>query len=69
MAKGFSQTLGVDYNETFSPIIKSSTIKVVLSMAVMQRWVIRQVDVNNTFFNGFPEEDVYITQPEGFIDS
>lgn len=49
IAKGFSQTQGIDCSETFSPVVKASTIRVILSLAVMQRWIIKQVDVNNTF--------------------
>ena len=51
VAKGFQQAEGVDYFETFSPVVKASTVKVVLSLAVMHKWKIRQVDVNNVFLN------------------
>lgn len=47
VAKGFHQTAGVDYLETFSPVIKSSTARVTLSLAVMKGWHVRQIDVNN----------------------
>ncbi|KAH9682999.1 retrovirus-related pol polyprotein from transposon RE1 [Citrus sinensis] len=66
VAKGFHQTAGVDYSETFSPVIKSSTVRVILSLAVMQGWKVRQIDINNAFLNGDLTEDVYMTQPEGF---
>lgn len=69
VAKDFAQTQGVDYNETFSLVVKASTIRIILSLAVMQGWIIRQVDVNNAFLNGFLEEDVYMSQTEGFIDA
>ncbi|KAH9677669.1 reverse transcriptase Ty1/copia-type domain-containing protein [Citrus sinensis] len=68
VAKGFHQTHGVDYTETFSPVVKVSTVRVVLSIAVMNNWVLRQIDVNNAFLNGFLDEEVYMSQPEGFID-
>ena len=68
VAKGFQQTEGVDYFETFSPVVKASTVRIVLSLAVMHKWKIRQVDVNNAFLNGDLTEDVYMYQPEGFID-
>lgn len=69
MAKGFQQTPGIDYLETFSPVVKSSTIRVVLSLAVTYGWDIQQVDVNNAFLNGELVETVHMLQPEGFADS
>ena len=68
VAKGFHQTHGVDYTETFSPIVKASTVKVVLSIAITNNWVFRQIDVNNAFLNGILDEEVYMSQPKGFID-
>ena len=68
MAKGFHQAQGVDYTETFSPVVKASTVKVILSLAVMNKWQLRQVDVNNAFLNDILVKDVYMGQPEGFID-
>ena len=58
-AKGFHQTLGVDFSETYSPVIKPSTIRVVLALVVQQGWDIRQLDVNNAFINGHLQENVY----------
>lgn len=69
VAKDFAQTQGVDYNETFSLVVKASTIRIILSLVVMQGWIIRQVDVDNAFLKGFLEKDVYISQLEGFIDA
>lgn len=68
MAKGFHQTPGIDFTETFSPVIKQSTICVILSLTVSYNWDIRQVDVNNAFLNGVFTEDVFMHQLEGFID-
>ncbi|KAH9744437.1 retrovirus-related pol polyprotein from transposon RE2 [Citrus sinensis] len=68
VVKGFHQTYGIDYSETFSPVVKASTVRVILSLAVMNNWIIRQVDVNNAFLNGILVEDVYMAQPEGFVD-
>ncbi|KAH9678443.1 retrovirus-related pol polyprotein from transposon RE1 [Citrus sinensis] len=69
VAKGFQQIEGVNYFETFSPVVKAATVRVVLSLAVMNQWQIRQVDVNNAFLNGDLIDEVFMSQPEGFIDS
>ncbi|KAH9650410.1 retrovirus-related pol polyprotein from transposon RE2 [Citrus sinensis] len=69
VAKGFQQVAGVNYFETFSPVVKSATIRVILSLAVMNQWRIRQVDVNNRFLNGELTEEVFMSQPDGFIDT
>ncbi|KAH9722711.1 Disease resistance-like protein DSC1 [Citrus sinensis] len=68
VAKGFQQTEGVDYFETFSPVVKACTVRIIFSLAVMNKWKIRQVDVNNAFLNKELTEDVYMRQPEGFIN-
>ena len=60
MARGFTQQHGIDYHDTFSPVIKPVTIRMVLSLAVSRGWSLRQIDVSNAFLHGFLEEDVYI---------
>jgi hypothetical protein len=52
VAKGFKQHYGIDYEDTFSPVVKSATICVVLSLAVSRGWKLRQLDVKNTFLHG-----------------
>ena len=69
VAKGFHQNPGIDFHETFSPVVKSQTIRIILSLAVSHGWSIKQLDVNNAFFNGELTETVYMTQPEGFVHS
>ncbi|KAK9217646.1 hypothetical protein WN943_006274 [Citrus x changshan-huyou] len=68
VAKGFLQTPGVDFKETFSPIVKAATIRIVLTVVVNNDWKLRQVDINNAFLNGDLTETVYMPQPEGFED-
>ena len=68
VAKGFHQEEGVDFHDTVSPVVKPSTIKLVLSYAVTKGWDLNQLDVNNAFLNGDLTEVVYMSQPPGFID-
>jgi histone deacetylase 1/2 len=53
VAKGFKQRYGIDYEDTFSPIIKSTTIRVILSITISRGWSLRQLDVQNVFFMVF----------------
>lgn len=69
MAKGFHQRPGLDYSETFSPVIKPAIVRTILSLATVHGWPMRQVDINNAFLQGSPTEDVFMTQPPGFVSS
>ena len=69
VVQGYSQEEGIDYFETFNPVIKPATIRLVLSIAISNHWCIRLLDINNTFLNGNLLEDVYMRQPSGFEDS
>ncbi|KAH9726634.1 hypothetical protein KPL70_008338 [Citrus sinensis] len=69
VAKGFTQRLGLDYHDTFSLVVKTSTVRVIFCLALQFGWPVRQLDINNAFLNGSLDEEVYMKQPPGFIDS
>jgi hypothetical protein len=69
VAKGYKQRNGIDYEDNFIPVIKSATIRLVLSIAVSRGWTIRQLDVQNAFLHGVLDEDVYMKQPPGYEDN
>lgn len=69
VAKGFHQRPGLDFKDTFSPVIKPQTIKLVLCLALSNGWSLTPMDVNNAFLHGTIDEDVYMTQPAGFVHS
>jgi hypothetical protein len=68
VAKGFKQRYGMDYDDTFSPVVKIATICIVLSIAVSRGWNLRQLDVQNAFLHGYIEEEVYMQQPPCYED-
>lgn len=68
-AKGYNHQQGYDYTDTFSPVIKSTTLRLVLDIAVSNCWPIQQIDVNNAFLQGTLTEEVYMEQPPSFVDT
>jgi hypothetical protein len=66
--RGFTQRPGIDYDETFSPVVKPATVRTMLSLAVSRSWPIHQLDVKNVFLHGTLSETVYYSQPTGFVD-
>ncbi|KAJ9550705.1 hypothetical protein OSB04_014750 [Centaurea solstitialis] len=66
VARGFTQTYGVDYSETFAPVAKLNTVRVLMSLAANENWPLYQLDVKNAFLNGNLEEEVFMDIPSGF---
>ena len=68
VARGNEQSEGVDYLETYSPVVRSATVRTVLHIATVMHWDIKQMDVKNAFLHGDLAETVYMRQPAGFVD-
>ncbi|GJR39546.1 retrotransposon protein, putative, ty1-copia subclass [Tanacetum coccineum] len=68
VAKGYTQTYMVDYEETFSPVADIRAIRILISIAAFYDYEIWQMDVKTAFLNGYLDEDIYMVQPEGFVD-
>lgn len=67
VVKGFQQQQGIDYSEIFSPVVKITTIRLVLAMVATENLFLEQLDVKTAFLHGNLDEDIYMYQPEGFV--
>lgn len=68
VAKVYHQQDGLDYNETFSPVVKSSTMRAIFNIVITMKWCIKQLDVSNAFLHGELSEQVFMEQPQDFVD-
>jgi hypothetical protein len=66
VARGFSQKEGIDYEETFSPVARYTSIRATMAIAAKMGWKLHQMDIKTAFLNGVIEEEVYVEQPQGF---
>jgi hypothetical protein len=67
VARGFSQVEGIDYEETFAPVARYTSIRTIIALATSMGWRLHQMDVKTTLLDGEIEEEVYIGQPDGFV--
>ena len=68
VVRGYNQRPGVDFGETFSPVVKPAMIRTVLTLVAMYNWPAHQLDVSNAFLHGNLQEQAYSQQPTGFVD-
>ncbi|GKA22000.1 retrovirus-related pol polyprotein from transposon TNT 1-94 [Tanacetum coccineum] len=68
VAQGYNQQEGIDYDETYAPVARLESIRILLAYACALDFKLFQMDVKSAFLNGFINEEVYVTQPPGFID-
>lgn len=67
VAKGFTQKEGEDFFDTYSPVARLTTIRVLVALAASYKFLIHQMDVKTAFLNGELEEEIYMQQPDGFV--
>ena len=69
VARGYSQEYGIDYRETFAPVIRLDALQVVLAIVAIKGWDTRQLDVKGAYLHGDLEEEIYMVQPAEFSDN
>jgi hypothetical protein len=66
-AKGYAQEKGIDFDETFAPTCRMTTIRSMCALAAHHGWNVHKLDIKTAFLNGDLHEEVYVTQPHGFV--
>jgi hypothetical protein len=66
--RGYEQQEGTDFNETFAPVAKFQSIRILLALAAQNNWHIHQMDVDSAFLYADLEEELYMEQPDGFVE-
>lgn len=67
VAKGYVQKQGIDFEDVFAPVARLETVRILLALAGINGWHVHHLDVKSAFLHGKLEEEVYVTQPEGFV--
>ena len=65
VAKGYDQQYGIDYNDTFAPVLKYKSLRIILALSVYENSILEQLDVKTAFLNASVKENIYISIPEG----
>jgi hypothetical protein len=68
VAKGFAQIPGMDFNQTFAPVVRLETLWSIVAETIRKHWKLHQMDVKGAYLNGYLKEEVYMAQPDGFGD-
>jgi hypothetical protein len=68
VAKGYAQTYGLYYRETYSPVAKMTIVRAIIAMVVAKGWSLHQMDVKNVLLHGNLQEEMYMEQPPGYVD-